>query len=53
MELNLRYKNSHDKNMYIFDNRAQIMNMLIDGIHVSDILKRLGVQNYTLSILFN
>jgi glutamate/tyrosine decarboxylase-like PLP-dependent enzyme len=53
MELNLRYKNSHDKNMYIFDNRTQIMKMLIDGMHVSDILKRLGVQNYTLSMLFS
>lgn len=53
MELNLRYKNSHDKNMYIFDNRTQIMKMLIDGMHVNDILKRLGVQNYTLSMLFN
>jgi hypothetical protein len=39
--------------MYILDNRAQIMKMLIDGLHVSDILKRLGVQNYTLSMLFN
>ena len=52
MELNLRYKNSHDRNMYENDNRVQITKMLIEGMHVNDILKKMGIQNYTLSMLF-
>jgi hypothetical protein len=26
--------------------------MLIEGMHVNDILKRMGIQNYTLSMMF-
>lgn len=52
MELNLRYKNSHDRNMYVYDNKVQITKMLIEGMHVNDILKKMGIQNYTLSMLF-
>lgn len=52
MELNLRYKNLRDRDMYVYDNKALIMKMLTNGVHVNDILRKLGIQNGTLSTMF-